>query len=170
MFDFLTTKKTIDEARTDYRAMMRDSAALEAEIRSTRLAPPTKAEVAALARQWAMTPPPGFDEAFTQRLRDYYAREGATGFPQAAFSALLADPHGMVNAARLDNILRLVAGPQLADVLAAAVNRAEFSNAYGLPAEQRAKKLAKLQAEHTTLKAKITKLVKDCDDSGIDLT
>ena len=167
MFDFLTTKKTIDGVKQNYRGLFQTRLDVQAEIVQIRNAPTNRADICKLAQDWVDRSAVNFSEIIAARFNTGFNLPGTSPVDFGLF-ALAKNHEGSGTLESLDATMCGLFGKEIKKCLTDAIMAAPWPNE-GLSQAERVAKIAKLTTREKELTDELTALVKAADQSGIEI-
>lgn len=167
-FDFLSLKNSVEKIRERYHTLRGDLRAIETEIRTVRDARINRADIIAMVDEWIRRSAAGFNEAVAGRMQRLFGTSSAPRVCDVGFFGLRAADFDNPGVKAMDSMMCTVFGPQIRNVVVAAIENMEWPDE-GLRMSERTKKLEELASRERAMRQELETLVKDADAAGIEL-
>lgn len=167
MFDFLSTKKTIEATSTQFRNLVIELRKTEAEIVATVNAPTNRKDICELAEKWVEKSKAGFGPALAYRLRNSFSHGETSPYEFGFFAAIETQSGGLTSGA-MDEAMCAVFGTEIKTAIVDAINKMDWPDE-GLAQAERAGKVGKLRAREKDIRAELAVLQKNADEAGFEI-
>jgi hypothetical protein len=167
MFDFLSTKKTIEATSTQFRNLAIELRKTEAEIAATVNAPTNRKDICELAEKWVEKSKAGFGPALAYRLRNSFSHGETSSYEFGFFAAIETQSEGLTSRA-MDEAMCSVFGTEIKAAIVDAINKMDWPDE-GLARVERAAKVDKLRTHEKDIRAELAALQKNADEAGFEI-
>lgn len=167
MFDFLSTKKTIEATSTQFRNLVSNLRQTEAEIVATVNAPTNRKDICELAEKWVEKSKAGFGPSLVQRMRNSFIH-GETNPYEFGFFAAIEAQSGDLTSRAMDEAMCAVFGTEIKTAIVDAINKMDWPDE-GLARAERAVKVEKLRAREKDIRTELAVLQKNADEAGFEI-